>query len=51
MAVKENQTFFHGTYSNLILYRFLLKKIKVSQRLSKSKILSFVTKMNQSNEN
>ena len=46
MEMKLNQTFFHWTYSNLTPYLFLLKSIKVFQWLSKSKFLSFMTKVN-----
>ena len=46
MEMKQNQTFFHWTYSNLTPYLFLLKSIKVCQGLSKSKFLSFMTKVN-----
>ena len=46
IQVKQNQTFFHGTYSNLMWYIFLSKNIKVFQWLSKSKFLSFITKGN-----
>ena len=31
MEMKQNQTFFHGTYSNLTPYLFLSKNIKVYQ--------------------
>ena len=48
---KSDQTFFHGTYSNLTTYLYLSKNIKVFQRLSKSKLLSFMTKVNTNNEN
>ena len=49
MEMKQNQTFFHGTYSNLTPYLFLLKNIKIFQWLSKSKFLSFMTKVNPNN--
>ena len=39
---KQNQTFFHGTYSNLTPYLFLSKNIK---------FLSFLTKVNANNGN
>ena len=51
MEFKQNQTFFHGTYTNLTPYRFLWKNIKVFQLLSKSKFLSFMTKVNPNNGN
>ena len=51
MQMKQNQTFFHGTYSNLTSYFFLSKNIKVFPWLSKSKLLSFMTTMNPNNEN
>ena len=51
MEIKQSQTFFHGTYSNLTPYLFLSKHIKVFQWLSKSKFLSFLTKVNPNNEN
>ena len=49
--MKQNQTLFHGTYSNLTTYLFLSKNIKVFQRLSKWKFLSFMTKVNLNNGN
>ena len=49
MEKKQNQTFFHGTYSNLTL--FLSKHIKVFQWLSKLTFLNFMTKMNPNNGN
>ena len=51
MKMKQNQTFFHGTYSNLTAYTFLLKNTKVFQWLSTSKFLSFVTERNPNNSN
>ena len=51
MEKKQNQTFFHGAYSNLTSYTFLLKNIKVLQWFSKSKFLSFITEVNPNNEN
>ena len=42
---------FHGAYSNLTPYLFLSKNIKVLQRLSKSKFLSFITKVNPNSRN
>ena len=46
----QNQTFFHGTYSNLTSY-FLSKNIKVFHWLSKSKFLSSMTEGNPNNGN
>ena len=43
MEIKQNQTFFHGTYSSLTPYLFLSKNIKVFQWLPKSKFTRFVT--------
>ena len=51
MELKQNQPFFRGIYSNLTSTYFLLKNIKVLQRLSRSKFLSFVTKVNPNNGN
>ena len=51
MELEQNQTFFHGTYSNLMSYLFLLKTIKKLQWLEKSNFLSFMTKMNPNNGN
>ena len=51
LEMKQNQTFFHGAYSNLTTYLFLSKNIKVLQWLSKSKFLSFMTKANPDNGN
>ena len=51
MEMKQNQTFFHGTYSNLTSYVFLSKNVKVFQWLLESKFLSFITKVNSNNEN
>ena len=45
----QNQTFFHGTNSNLTSYS-LLKNIKIFQWLSKSKSLSSMTKGNPTME-
>ena len=45
MEKKQNQTSFHGTYLNLTVF-FLSKYIKVFQWLSKSELLSFMTKVN-----
>ena len=47
MEMKQNQIFFHGKYSNLMLYIFYQKNIKVFQRLSKLKFLNLMTKVNQ----
>ena len=49
MEMKQNQTFFHGTYSNLT--NFLAKHIKVFQWLSKSNFLSFMMKVNPNKGN
>ena len=49
--MKQNQTFFHGTYSNLTPYPFLSENINVIQGLSKSKFVSFMTKVNPNNVN
>ena len=43
--MKQNQTYFHVTYSNLMSYLFLSKIIKVFQWLSKSKFHSFMIKV------
>ena len=51
MEMRQNQTFFHGSCSNLTPYTFLSKNIEVFQWLSKSKFLSSMTKMNPDNEN
>ena len=51
--MKQNQTFFRETYSNLTPYLSLpknLKIFKIFQRLSKSKFLSFMTKVNPNNK-
>ena len=48
--MKQNQTFFRETYSNLTLYFSLPKNIKTFQQLSKSKFLSFMTKVNPNNK-
>ena len=42
IEMKQNQTFSHGTYSNLTPYLSLSKNIKIFQWLSKSKFLSFL---------
>ena len=51
MEMKQNQTFFHRTYSNLTPYLSLSKNIRVFQWLLKSKFLSFKTKVNRKNKN
>ena len=51
MEMKQSQIFFHGIYSNLTTYLFDQKNIKVSPWLSKSKFLSFMTKLNPKNGN
>ena len=56
MEMKQNEIFFHGTYSNLNSHRFLSKrrqqqKIKVFEWLLKPRFLSFATTVNQSNRN
>ena len=51
MEMKQNQTFFHDTYSNLTPYHFLSKNNEVFQWLSKSKFLSFMNKVNPNNGN
>ena len=50
MEMKQNQTFFLETYSNLTPYPCLSKNIKKFQ-LSKSKFLSFMTNVNPNNGN
>ena len=49
MEMKQNQTFFDGTYSNLT--PFLSKHIKVCQLTFKIKFPSFMTKVNPHNGN
>ena len=49
MEMKQNQTFLYGTYSNLTRYPSLSKIIKIFQWLSKSKFVSFMTKVNPKN--
>ena len=51
MELKQNQTFYRETYSNLTPYLSLLKTVKIFQRLSKLKFLSFKTKLNPNNGN
>ena len=46
IEMKQNQIFFQGTYSNLMSYVIYLKNIKAFQRLSESKFLNFMTKVN-----
>ena len=47
--MKQNQTFFHGTYSNLMSNLLLSKNVEIFQCLLKSKFLSFMTKVNPNN--
>ena len=47
IEMKQNQTFSHGTYSNVTPYLSLSKNIKIFQWLSKSKFVSFMTKVDQ----
>ena len=49
MEMKQYQTFFHGTYSNMTPYLSLSKNIKMIQCLSKLKFLSFMTEANPNN--
>ena len=49
MKMKQNQTFFHGTYSHLTPYLSLSKIINIFQYHSKSKFLSFMTKVDPNN--
>ena len=49
--IKQTQTFFHGTDSNLTPPFFLSKYIKAFQWLSKSEFLNFMTKGNPNNGN
>ena len=51
MKMKQNQTFFHETYSNLTSSVFFSKNIEVFQWISKSKFLSFMTTVNLNNGN
>ena len=48
MEMKQSQTFFHGTYSNVTLYLFLSKYIEVFQLLE---ICSILWLKNKKNEN
>ena len=47
--MKQNQTFLHKTYSNLMSYFFLI--IRVFQWITKLKFLSIMTKVKRRNEN
>ena len=49
MEMKQNQTFFHGTCSHLTPYLSLSKIIDIFQYHSKSKFLSFMTKVDPNN--
>ena len=51
MKMKQNQIFFHGTYTNFTSYSFKSKNIKPFQRLSKSNFLSFMAEINPNNGN
>ena len=53
IEMKQNQTFFHGTYSNLTLtsYLFLSKNIKVSKWLWEAKSIGFVATVKPNNGN
>ena len=51
IEMKQNQTFFYETYSNLTSHLFLAKSTKLFQWLSKSKCFSFMAKVNSTNEN
>ena len=51
MEMKQNQAFFHQTYSNLTPYLTLSRNIKISQWLSKWKFLSSMTKVKSSDGN
>ena len=51
MEMKQNQTFFRGTCSNLTPDLFLSKNIPVFQWLSKSIFLSFMTTVNPNTVN
>ena len=50
MEMKQNQTFFRITYSNLMLYFFVKKYLSIPITF-KIKFLSFMTKVNRSNGN
>ena len=41
MEMKQNETFFHGTYLNLTSYLLVLKNIKVFQSILKIKVSQF----------
>ena len=49
MKMKQNQTFFHWTYSNLTKNIFLSKNIKIFQKIWRLKYLSFMIKVNPQN--
>ena len=53
MEMKQNQTFFHGTYSNLTPYHhiFFIKKYQSISVTSKSKFLGFMFEVNPNNGN
>ena len=51
MEMKQNQTFFHGAYSNLTPYLSLSKNIRTFHWLLKSKYLSFTIKVDRNNRN
>ena len=51
MEIIPNQTFFHGTYSNLTPYIFLSRNIEAIQWLQESKFFSFMTEVNSNNGN
>ena len=51
MEIKQNQTFFHGTYSNPTPHPFLSKNIEVFPWISKLKFLNFMTKVKSDNGN
>lgn len=49
MEMKQDQTYFNGTYSNLISYRFYQKILRTY--FSKSKFLGFMTTVNPNSGN
>ena len=51
MEMKQNQTFFSVTYSNLTPHLFISKNIKVLRWLSKSKFHGFLTPVNSNSGN
>ena len=51
METKQNQTLFHGKYSNMTSCLFYQRTLKYFNVFSKSKFLSFMTKMNPNNGN